>query len=155
MATVSAGSGRLHVPLAVQDALRRGRPAEAARLLREANPGIGPKEARAALADISRAPAGRIEGVAPPAGAGQLPTEVAAKLAIGHTREAAQRLRDSQPGLSEEEARQIVEQRASPLLQHARTGTIVRGDSGRFGWAGWLLVLVAAGVGLSLWLGGR
>ncbi|MCD9033760.1 hypothetical protein LDO32_18775 [Luteimonas sp. Y-2-2-4F] len=155
MATVSAGSGRLHVPLAVQDALRRGRPVEAARLLRKANPGVGPKEARAALADISRAPAGRIEGVAPPAGVGELPTEVAAKLAIGHTREAAQRLRDSQPGLSEDEAREIVERRASPLLQQARAGTIVRGDSGRFGWVGWLLVLVAAGTGLSLWLGGR
>ena len=83
-----------------------------------------------------------------------LPSEVAAKLATGNTEDVARRLRETQPGLSEDEAREAVERHASPLLRkQARTETVVRGDSGRMGWAGWLLVLLAAAGALMVWQG--
>lgn len=156
MQTGAGASRRLHVPLTVHDALRRGRATEAARRLREANPGMDARSARAAVAEVARRPHGRIEGVAAPAGEGEtLPIEVVAKLATGNARDAARRLRETLPGLSEEEARETVARHASPLLQRARTETVVRGDSGRFGWLGWLLALLAAAAGgLALLQGG-
>ena len=53
MSAITTSSSRLHVPLAVQDALRRGRPAEAAQRLREANPGLDLRQARTALAEVA------------------------------------------------------------------------------------------------------
>ena len=145
---------RLHVPLAVQDALRRGRPVEAARLLRDANPGLDLRQARAALAEVARRPPGVASDGTEPVDSGSLPTEVAARLATGNAEEAARRLRESQPGLSEEEARATVERHASPLLRQARTTTVMHGDSRRLGWVGWLLALLAAAGGMAFWQGG-
>lgn len=153
-ATTTSSASRLHVPLAVQDALRRGRPTEAAQRLREANPGLDLRQARTALAEVARRPPGVMDSGSDPVGQDTLPSEVAAKLATGNTEDAARRLRETQPGLSEDEAREAVERHASPLLRkQARTETVVRGDSGRMGWAGWLLVLLAAAGALMVWQG--
>ncbi|PJJ97343.1 hypothetical protein CO641_10130 [Lysobacteraceae bacterium NML91-0213] len=142
------------MPLAVQDALRRGRPTEAAQRLREANPGLDMRQARTAIAEVARRPPGVMDSGSDPVGHDTLPSEVAAKLATGNTEDAARRLRDTQPGLSEEEAREAVERHASPLLrQQARTETVVHGDSGRMGWAGWLLGLLVVAGALMVWQG--
>ncbi|MCD9028863.1 hypothetical protein LDO26_11660 [Luteimonas sp. BDR2-5] len=162
MTAASPHPGRLHVPLPVHDAMRRGRPVEAVRLLRAANPGLGLDDARTAIERLARYPSSTLEDDDPyrptdgaaPADCGTVPTEVAAKIATGNTGDAARRLREAQPGLSESEARDTVERLASPLLQEARTETVVRGDSGRHGWLGWVLLLVALGVGLALLSGG-
>ncbi|WP_058834008.1 hypothetical protein [Luteimonas abyssi] len=155
MRSAAEASARLHVPLSVQDALRRGRPGEAARLLREANPGLDPARAKAAVADVARHPPGQLEGMDAPAGdCDTLPTEVAAKLATGNTRDAARRLRETQPGLSEEEAQKTVERHASPLMRQARTETVVHGDSGQLGWLGWVLLLLVAAGGMAFWQAG-
>lgn len=158
---VSQPTGRLHVPLPVHDALRRGRPVEAIRSLRQANPGLDPQGARDAIERLARNPASTLapddpyapRRDAPPPGGDTLPSEVAAKIATGNMIDAATRLQDAQPGLSDEQAREAVRRHASPLLQEARTETVVRGDSGRYGWLAWLLAVVVVGIGLAVWLG--
>ena len=158
--SASPPPSRLHVPLPVHDALRRGRPIEAVKALRDANPGLDLRTARDAVERLARNPAStlvdddpyRPADSAAPVGAETLPSEVAAKIATGNTIDAAKRLRDAKPGLSEAEAHEAVKRHASPLLQEARTETVVRGDSGNYGWLGWVLALVVAG-GFALWLG--
>ena len=155
-------SDRLHVPLPVHDALRRGRPAEAVKALREANPGLDARSARAAVERIARDPATTLADDDPyrpapgaaPGGSDTLPSAVAARIATGNVVDAARSLRDARPDLSAAEAEAAVTRHASPLLQQARTETVVQGDSRRFGWAVWVLLLVALGAGLAL-LSGR
>ncbi len=154
-------AGRLHVPLTVHDALRRGRPRDAERAMREANPGLDAAAARDAVQRLAADPAGSLDDDDPyrpragaaPIAAGTLPSEVAAKIATGNTLDAAKRLRDAQPGLSEDEAREAVSRHCSPLLREAREETVVAGDGRDYGWVGWVLALVVLGVGGSLWFG--
>ncbi|PBJ82578.1 hypothetical protein CMZ84_10515 [Lysobacteraceae bacterium NML93-0399] len=154
-------ASRLHVPLPVHDALRRGRMSEAVTHLREANAGLSSAEARDAVQRLAANPSGALDaddpfrpsGGAAPQDSGTLPSEVAAKLATGNTLDAARRLRDVKPGLSEAEAREEVAKHSSPLLREARQETVVQGDSGRYGWLGWVLALVVIGGGLAIWLG--
>ena len=153
-------AGRLHVPLAVHDALRRACPDEAAGLMRQANPGLGRADAIDAIQRLAANPSDRLDDNDPyqatagaaPAESGVLPSEVAAKIATGNIVDAARRLRDAKPGLSEDAARDAVARHCSPLLREAREETVVPGDSGRYGWLGWVLLLVAAGGGVALWL---
>ncbi len=155
----SQPNSRLHVPLPVHDALRRGRPIEAIKALRDANPGLDLRAARDAVERLARNPASTLvendpygpTATSAPLDADTLPSEVAAKIATGNTRDAARRLRDVKPGLTEEEAHEAVKRRASSLLQEARTETIVRGDSGRYGWVLWVLALLIAAGGVAMW----
>ncbi|MGO3126517.1 MAG: hypothetical protein ACTIJY_00440 [Luteimonas sp.] len=154
-------STRLHVPLAVHDALRRGRVIEAIKHLRDANAGLKLADARDAVQRLADNPSDALDPDDPfrpadgnaPQATGTLPSEVAAKLATGNTVDAARRLRDVKPGLSEEAAREAVARHSSPLLREARQETVVRGDSGRYGWLGWVLALLIIGGGLAIWLG--
>lgn len=160
MSAVSRSS-RLHVPLAVHDALRRGRVNEAIKHLRGANAGLAAADARVAVQRLAENPSAALDpddpfrpaGGAAPEATGTLPSEVAAKIATGNTRDAAKRLRDVKPGLSEEAARDAVAKHGSPLLSEARQETVVRGDSGSYGWLGWVLAIVVIGGGLAIWLG--
>lgn len=155
----NATGQRVHVPLTVHDALRRGEGAQALRLLKQANPGLDPAAAEDVAQRLGRGePAGRLADDAPaasgalPPQTGALPTEVAAKLATGNVRDAARRLCDRQPGLSQAAALETVQQHASPLLRQAREETVVTGDSRQYGWVGWTLALLVAGVALTvLW----
>lgn len=155
---MSAQPGRLHVPLTVHDALRRGRGTEAVKCLREANPGLSAEAARRAVRRLGQGvPANRLGDAAQPQPgalpdqAAPLPSEVAARLATGNKRDAARCLREKQPGLDEDEALEAVERHASPLLlREAREDTVAVGDSGRFGWVLWTLALLAAGAALAL-----
>jgi hypothetical protein len=159
--SVVSRSTRLHVPLAVHDALRRGRVIEAIKHLRDANAGLKLADARDAVQRLAENPSDALDPDDPfrpadgnaPQSTGTLPSEVAAKLATGNTVDAARRLRDVKPGLSEEAAREAVARHSSPLLREARQETVVRGDSGRYGWLGWVLALVIIGGGLAVWLG--
>jgi len=159
--SVVSRSTRLHVPLAVHDALRRGKAIEAIKHLRDANRGLGLADARAAVQRLAENPSDALEhddpfrpaGGAAPEATGTLPSEVAAKLATGNTVDAARRLRDVKPGLTEEAARDAIAKHGSSLLREARQETVVRGDSGQFGWLGWVVVLVMVGGGLAIWLG--
>ncbi|NYZ62435.1 hypothetical protein [Luteimonas deserti] len=154
-------AGRLHVPLTVHDALRRGKPDEAVRLLRTANPSLDASGARDAVQRLAANPSDPLDdddayrpaGADVPTATDTLPTEVAAKIATGNTVDAARRLRDAKPGLSDAEAREAVARHGSPLLSEARDETVVRGDSGRYGWVGWVLAIVIVGGGLAVWLG--
>lgn len=158
---VVSRSSRLHAPLAVHDALRRGRVSEAIRHLRDANPGLGAADARAAVQRLAENPSDALDpddpfqpaGGAAPEATGTLPSEVAAKIATGNTVDAARRLRDVKPGMSEDAAREAVARHCSPLLSEAREETVVRGDSGSYGWLGWVLAVVVIGGGLAVWLG--
>ncbi|WP_101925139.1 MULTISPECIES: hypothetical protein [Luteimonas] len=150
---------RLHVPLPVHDALRRGQPVEAMQALRDANPGLDARAARDALGHLARHSAATFgdddryarSDAAAPVGDATLPSAVAAKIATGNTVDAARRLRETRPGLSEAEAEDAVRRHASPLLQQARTETVVHGDSGRYGWVGWVAALLVVAVGFGLW----
>lgn len=146
---------RLHVPLTVHDALRRGRAAEAVKYLRHANAELDEHAALEVLQRLGRGePVNRLEDEAPsgalPPQTDTLPTDVAAKLATGNALDAARCLREKQPGLGEAEALEAVQRHASPLLRQAREETVVPGDSGRYGWVLWTLGLVAAGFALAL-----
>lgn len=159
--SVVTHAGRLQVPLAVPDALRRGRPREAERVLREANPGLDAADARQAIVRLAANPSDPLDDndpYRPGAGASALttdtlPSEVAASIATGNTVDAARRLQDVRPDLSEADARDAVARHCSPLLRQAREHTVVRGDSGRYGWLGWALAVVVIGGGLAVWLG--
>ncbi len=159
--SVISRSTRLHVPLAVHDALRRGSAIEAIKQLRDANPDLKLADARDAVQRLADNPSDALDpddrfrpagGAAPPS-SGTLPSEVAAKLATGNILDAAKRLRDVKPGLSEEAARDAIAKHGSSLMREARQETVVRGDSGQFGWLGWVLALVVVGGGLAIWLG--
>ncbi|TDK33855.1 hypothetical protein [Luteimonas terrae] len=160
MSAVSRAT-RLHVPLEVHDALRRGSVIEAIKHLRDANTGLLLSDARDAAQRLAENPSDALDaddpfqprGGAAPQASGTLPSEVAAKVATGNTRDAAKRLRDIKPGLSEEDAQREVAKHCSPLLREARQETVVQGDSGRYGWLGWVLALVVIGGGLAIWLG--
>lgn len=159
--TAVSRSSRLHVPLQVHDALRRGRVAEAVKHLRAANAGLSLEDARGAVQRLAHDPSDALDaddpfrptGGAAPQATGTLPSEVAAKIATGNTIDAAKRLRDVKPGLSEAQAHEEVAKHCSPLLREARQETVVRGDSGRYGWVWWILALVIVGGGVALWLG--
>ena len=88
-----------------------------------------------------------------PTASDTLPSAVAAKIATGNTLDAARRLRDAKPGLSDAEAREAVARHCSPLLREAREETVVEGDSRRYGWLAWVAALVIVGSGLAIWLG--
>ncbi|PBS13150.1 hypothetical protein CMZ82_05900 [Lysobacteraceae bacterium NML93-0792] len=154
-------AGRVYAPLAVHDALRRGKPDEAVSLLRDANPGLGRDEARQAVQRLAANPSDpldhddpfRLTGSDVPTASDTLPSAVAAKIATGNTLDAARRLRDAKPGLSDAEAREAVARHCSPLLRKAREETVVEGDSRRYGWLAWVAALVIVGSGLAIWLG--
>ncbi|MBB3344243.1 hypothetical protein [Luteimonas sp. RC10] len=144
----------LHVPPPVHDLMRRGRTIEAIKALRDANPGLSLRAAK----DTVEALDGRDDPYRPssqarPVGEATLPTEVAARIATGNTEDAARRLRELDPALDDEAARQTVSRHASPLLREARQETVVVGDSGRYGWLLWVALLLVLGVGLALWMG--
>jgi len=150
-----------HLTCLIRDALRRRSVMEAIKHLRDANPGMGLADARDAVQRLANDPSAWLDpddlsrpagGAAPPS-SGTLPSEVAAKIATGNTVDAAKRLRDAKPGLSEEAARDAIAKHGSSLMREARQETVVRGDSGQFGWLGWLLALVIVGGGLAIWLG--
>ena len=70
-----------------------------------------------------------------PTASDTLPSAVAAKIATGNTLDAARRLRDAKPGLSDAEAREAVARHCSPLLREAREdehvqSVVLRVDSG-------------------------
>lgn len=154
-------AGRVHAPLAVHDALRRGQPDEAVSLLRGANPGLGRDDARRAVQRLAANPSDPLDlddpfhpaGSDVPTASDTLPSAVAAKIATGNTLDAARRLRDAKPGLSDAEAREAVARHCSPLLREAREETVVEGDSRRYGWLAWVAALVIVGGGLAIWLG--
>ena len=114
-------AGRVHAPLAVHDALRRGKPDEAVSLLRDANPGLGRDEAREAVQRLAANPSDPLDHDDPfrptgsdvPTASDTLPSAVAAKIATGNTLDAARRLRDAKPGLSDAEAREAVARQKS------------------------------------------
>lgn len=154
-------AGRVHAPLAVHDALRRGQPDEAVSLLRTANPGLDRDAARHAVQRLAANPSDPLDHDDPfrpagrdvPTASDTLPSAVAAKIATGNTVDAARRLRDTQPGLSESQAREAVARHCSPLLREARQETVVEGDGRHYGWVGWVAALVIVGGGLAIWLG--
>ncbi|KLJ00981.1 hypothetical protein [Luteimonas sp. FCS-9] len=148
----------LHVPPGVHDQLRRGRKVEAIKTLVDANPGVGLRQAKTAVEALASAGGGEISSDRPstgarPVGEATLPSEVAARIATGNTEDAARRLRELDPALDEDAARRTVSRHASPLLREARQETVAPGDSGRYGWLVWVVLLVALAVGLAIWLG--
>ncbi|MEN5116452.1 hypothetical protein ABE488_03815 [Luteimonas sp. TWI662] len=143
----------LHVPSPVHDLLRRGRKVEAIKILRDANPGLSLRAAKDSVDALDgRDDRYRPSSQASPVGEATLPTEVAARIATGNTEDAARRLREFDPALDDEAARQTVSRHASPLLREARQETVVAGDSGRYGWLLWVALLLALSVGLALWM---
>ena len=102
------------LPAMDDDDLRRGQPDEAVSLLRGANPGLGRDDARLAVQRLAANPSDPLDPDDPfhpagsdvPTASDTLPSAVAAKIATGNTLDAARRLRDAKPGLSDAEARE-------------------------------------------------